>query len=103
MTKVIKKKLHLEGHGIEQIKEDLPKITSILGPILGLANTDIDFSPDGSVVFRTTQCDLWEGIKKAGFGQFAKAGVFCGNVHIAAYKGMCRGLYPDLRFEVTST
>ncbi len=102
VAKVIRKKLHLDGRGVEAMQEDFPRVGVVLGALLG-NTSEMEFPPDGSVINRITQCEFWEGIKKAGFDQFAKAGMLCANVHVAGYKGMLKGLYPGQKFEITHT
>jgi len=102
LGRLIKKKLGLEGRGIESIQEDLPRIGAIINDLNGNEG-EIEFSSDGTIIARITNCKFWENIKKAGFDQFAQSGLMCSKVHVAAHEGFLKGIYPDQTFEVTHT
>ena len=102
LGRMIKKKLDLEGRGIESIQEDLPRIGAIINDLNGNEG-EIEFPSDDTIFGRITNCKFWDNIKKAGFDQFAQSGLMCSNVHVASYEGILKGLYPDQTFEVTHT
>ena len=97
----IKKTLKLEGKGIEFVRQAFPKIAKVFGE---LRETKIETAfAENKIISRLSQCEYWEGIKKAGFGQFAEAGLMCSRAHVAGYKGLCKGAFPDMNFKLTHT
>jgi len=101
LARKIKKTLKLEGKGIEFVRDAYPKISEVWAELMGFKG-EILFT-ENKVISRVSQCDYWENIKKAGFGQFAEAGLMCSRIHVAGYTGFFRGAFPDLKFKFTHT
>ena len=99
--KKIKNTLKLEGKGIEFFRYASPKVTEVWAELTGFKIETL--VAKNKIISRFIQCDYWENIKKAGFGQFAEAGLMCSKVHVAGYKGLCKGAFPDLNFKLTHT
>lgn len=97
----IKKGLNLEGSGMTFVREALPHIGQVFTELAGFRPEE-QFD-DNRIVSRVVQCEYWENLKKAGFGQFAEAGLLCSKVHLAAYRGVFKGAFPDMQFEFTHT
>ena len=101
LARKIKKTLKLEGKGIEFVRDAYPKISEVLGELMGLKG-EIVFAKN-KVISRVAQCEYWENIKKAGFDKFAEAGIMCSRIHVAGYTGLLKGAFPDLKFKFTHT
>jgi len=101
VARKIKKTLKSEGKDIESVRVVIPKILEVLSELMG-SKVEI-LSAENKVISRVSQCDYWENIKKAGFGQFAEAGLMCSRVHVAGYTGLFRGAFPDLKFKFSHT
>ena len=97
----IKKTLKLEGKGIEFVRDAFPKICEVLDELMGFKGKTI--FAENKVISRVTQCEFWENVKKAGFDKFAEAGLMCSRAHVAAYMGLFKGAFPDLKFKFTHT
>jgi len=99
LARKIKKALKLEGKGIEFLRDAIPKISEVGGELLGFKIETI--FAENKIISRMSQCELWENIRKAGFDKFAEAGLLCSRVHVAGYRGLFKGAFPDLKFKFT--
>lgn len=99
LARQIKKTMKLEGKGIEFVRDAFPKIFEVGAELMGI-KIETMFAGN-KIISRMSQCEFWENIRKAGFDKFAEAGLLCSRVHVAGYKGLFKGAYPDLKFKFT--
>ncbi len=86
---------------IEEMYEALVKVSKFYGDLMGFVGTN---QLDGEkIISQVSDCKYWDSIKKAGFDQFAEAGILCSKVHTAGYEGMLEGLFPDIKFKLSHT
>lgn len=97
----IKEALNLEGSGMAFVREALPRIDQVFQQLTGF-KMNIQFNED-RIVTRVVECGYWESMKKNGLGQLAEARLLCSTVHLAAYRGIFKGAFPDMQFEFTHT
>ena len=99
MARYAKKILKLEDFSLDSYFDTVCKCDEALSELFA-SEGEIEFI-DNKIISRTTHCGQWEGIQKAGFTDYAKAGKMCSEAHIAVHKGMLKGLFPDQEFKIT--
>ncbi len=86
---------------IDSIFDALDKVGKISAELMGFQG-ELSLE-EGKFVSRVTNCQYWESIKKAGFDQFAEAGLLRSKVHTAGYKGLLEGVFPNISFNISHT
>jgi hypothetical protein len=86
---------------IEEIFEALDKVSKISGELMGF-HGEVSLE-ESTIISKISNCQYWESIKKAGFDQFAEAGLLCSKVHTAGYEGLLEGVFPDISFNISHT
>ena len=81
---------------IEAIFDALDKVGQISGELMGF-HGELSLE-DCRFVSKISNCQYWESIKKAGFDQFAEAGLLCSKAHTAGYEGLLEGVFPTIYF-----
>jgi hypothetical protein len=86
---------------LKSIFEALDRVVQISGDLMGFhGNLALE---ENKIISRISNCQYWESIKKAGFDQFAEAGLLCSKVHTAGYEGLLEGIFPNVDFSINHT
>ncbi|MFX1316349.1 MAG: DUF6125 family protein [Promethearchaeota archaeon] len=101
MARYVKKMLNLEDFNFDTYFETFKKAVGALSDLF-VEEGEEEFI-NNKIITRTTQCSQWDEIQKAGFTDYAKAGKMCTTAHIAAHKGMLKGLFPNKSFKFNLT
>ncbi|MFX0018197.1 MAG: hypothetical protein ACFFAK_13570 [Promethearchaeota archaeon] len=101
MARYVKKMLNLEDFNLDTYFKTFKKAEGALNELFE-AKGEEEFKKN-KIITRTTQCSQWDEIQKAGFADYAKAGKMCTTAHIAAHRGMLKGLFPNKNFRFNLT
>ena len=97
----IKKLLNIGPADHAATLKSLPLIGELAGRVMGFRFKSE--MRENTLISQISHCQYWEGIKKAGFAEYAEAGVLCSKVHHAGYLGMLQGAFSGLEFELSQT
>jgi hypothetical protein len=86
---------------IKEIFDALDKVGQISGELMGFQG-ELSLV-EGRFVSKISNCQYWKSIKKAGFDQFAEAGLLCSKVHTPGYEGLLERVFPDISFNISHT